>query len=573
MRLPRCTAVVGIVGLLLTSCQAEVAAPISHDAVPLTFSGERALETERDFVLQFPNRHSGQPNNHLAAEWLRQRFTQIGLRCAIDEWQVINYSRPFVFNNVVCKLSGATEQEILVMAHLDQAPTTVQGADNDGSGIAILLQLAELFAADSNRPYTLTFLATDAEEYGMLGSARYIETHAQRGKILAAISLDNLGHEYYDGLKVELTGQFAGYGPIWLALTAREAARAAGAKWDVRLRATFDQVTDQAAPVSFMDQGPEVAAGIPAIGLAGDVPPQSSALQFDLYHTPGDSLEHQTAESLGQSGLIADALIRQLLSMKSFPHESGPYLYFDGTGQVLRGVPLSLAFAGLVAIFLVASVLVARRSAKDMMRGWRDAAPHFLGLWFPLLGGIVLLYLLVAVGLMDVYARYPATIKDVHLLQPRWPAVVVFISGTTLLILWGRSLVRRVSRQLPAPRSQDVKSLSLLIIGLCGLYILAINPFSLLFMVPLLFWLLIRERAGRGRWLNVLFFALGGLVVYGLIYIFGFTVLHMNLAFLWYVMNMFSTRMIGFPIAAIVTAIIAAGLATVVSVPRAHQGG
>jgi hypothetical protein len=124
-----------------------------------------------------------------------------------------------------------------------------------------------------------------------------------------------------------------------------------------------------------------------------------------------------------------------------------------------------------------------------------------------------------------------------------------------------------------APRGQVIESLSFLINGLCGLFILAINPFSLLFMVPLLFWLLVREGAGRGPWLNILFFVLGGLVVYALIYEFGFTMLHMNLAFLWYLMNMFSIRMIGFPIAAVVTAIIAAGLAMVVSVPRAHDHG
>ena len=119
-------------------------------------------------------------------------------------------------------MPGASEKEILVIAHLDQASTTVQGADNDGSGIAILLHLAEIFTAEKDRSYTLTFVATDAEEYGMIGAQRYVGTHPNTENIIAGISLDNLGRNYYDGMNMELIGQYRNYGPIWLALTAQE---------------------------------------------------------------------------------------------------------------------------------------------------------------------------------------------------------------------------------------------------------------------------------------------------------------------------------------------------------------
>ena len=109
------------------------------------------------------------------------------------------------------------------------------------------------------------------------------------------------------------------------------------------------------------------------------------------------------------------------------------------------------------------------------------------------------------------------------------------------------------------------------IVALGGLYLLAINPFSLLFFVPLLFWFLIRGREGFGRVLDIVFFLLGGLVVYALIYIFGFQVLRYNLAFLWYILNMFSIRMIGFPTAAMITAVVAAGLTMIVNPPRASE--
>jgi hypothetical protein len=107
----------------------------------------------------------------------------------------------------------------------------------------------------------------------------------------------------------------------------------------------------------------------------------------------------------------------------------------------------------------------------------------------------------------------------------------------------------------------------MLILGIAGLYLLIINPFSLAFMLPLLFWLLIGNRRGVGSAADLVFFLLGGLVVYGLIYVFGFVVLRYDFAFFWYLMNMFSIGMVGFPVAVLVMAILAAGLAVIVKPP------
>ena len=561
--------------LALTSCQAEAAPTNSFDPAGLRFSGERALDLETEFVTRFTGRHSGQPNNELAAEWLQEQFTQSGWECSIDRWEIVNYSQPVPLNNVVCRLPGDSEQEILVTAHLDQASTTVQGADNDGSGIAILLELAGIFGAGTERPYSLTFVATDAEEYGMIGSARYIQTHPHPENIIADISLDNLGHEYYDGMNMELIGRYKGYGPIWLALAAREAARAGranGITWEVNLRAPFDQVTDQAAPVSFMDQGPGVAAGVPALGFAAHVPAEFADLHYQLWHDPDDTMEHQSAQALGQSGLIAEALIRQLLGMKSFPQESGPYLYFDSSGQALRGLPLWLIFIGIVGLFLLAGLLIDRRPLAAKLRSWRTALPHFLGLWLPLLASIVLLYGFVAVGLMDYYEEYPATTKDPALLNPRWPAVILFVIGLGVFLFVGRRLAGRVAGDRERPGFKQIKSFAMFVIGLGGIYVLVINPFALLFCLPLFFWLLIRGRKGFRRALDILFFLLGGLIVYALIYVFGFLVLRYDWLFLWYMLNMFSTQMITFPTAAVAMAMIAAGLAMIVNPPHGRRG-
>lgn len=547
--------------LLLAACSPAPQPATAYDPASLRFSGQRAFEIEAGFVQQFPNRSSGQPNNKLAAEWLMAAFTRLGWDCRLDEWEVINYSRTVPLRNVVCQLRGESPQEILVVAHHDQSPDTIQGADNDGSGIAILLHLAEIFAGEPAPNYTLVFAAVDAEEYGMLGTRRYIQTRPDMAPIIAGLSLDNLGKKWSNGMDMDPRGQFRGYGPLWLLLTAQESARAAGDVWIPQIRSPVDQALEQAVPVSFMDEGPIVAAGIPAFGFATRYAEGTGELAWETYHSPRDTLETESPGVLHQSGRIAEALIRQLLAMKEFPHESGPYLYLAENNVALRGWPLWAWFAGFVACFFVGSI---RASAGQLSF---DGLPHLLSLWLPLLASVVLLYLFVAVGLMDKYELYPATAKDEPLFQPRWPAVILFLIGLAIFLWLGRRLAGHFTDPASTPSAAQTKRLALLVVGLAGVYILIVNPFSLLFMIPLINWFFMRRRRGAGRALDIGLFLLGGLIVYVLFYFFGFVILRNNFAILWYLMMMFSIGMISFPSAIAITAIVGAGLSMVVTPP------
>ena len=92
--------------LLLTACSPTPVMQTSYDPAALRFDGQRAYTIEGQFVSQFPYRSSGQPNSRLAVDWLKEQFTSSGWSCQIDDWQVINYSKPVAMQNVVCKLPG-----------------------------------------------------------------------------------------------------------------------------------------------------------------------------------------------------------------------------------------------------------------------------------------------------------------------------------------------------------------------------------------------------------------------------------------------------------------------------------
>jgi hypothetical protein len=552
--------------LAISACAPAPKVEAQYNPADIRFSGEQTFAIEEQFVTNHPNRVSGSEESAAAATWLRDQFTDRGWSCEIDEWEAVLYGETTILRNVVCRLPGESDEEILVLAHHDIAPTTIQGADNDGSGIAILLHLAEIFAIETPLPYTLVFLADDAEEYGMLGSRRYVETHPDTEKIIAGISLDNLGRVYYEDMITELVGQYEGYGPIWLALAAREAAQAADTEWEVILKGPIDQVLNQAITISLTDQGPINAAGVPAIGFGAGYAAEYADIHHQCWHDPCDNMDLQSPDALQQSGIITEALIRQLLAMETFPASSGPYLYLDGSQEVFSGLPLYLIFIGFVSIFFIGSYLISRESLGEKFSGWLNALPHFLGLWLPLVASILLLYLLVAVGVMQKFTSYPGTTKDLSQLNPNWLAVSLFLVGLILFFAIGRWIVKRFAGDF-VPEFGYVKSLGFLIIGLISLVILIIDPFALLFFIPVLFWFLIGGRSGAGRILDVIFFLLGGLMIYALIYFFGFLILRYEFVFLWYFMTAISTGMFSFVDVAAGAAVMAAGLSMIIRPP------
>ncbi len=94
-------------------------------------------------------------------------------------------------NVVATKHSGA--QSVVIGGHLDSVPGT-PGANDNASGTAVMLELARVLAARPT-PYTLRFVAFDAEEIGLLGSAFMVGEmgEPERSATRAMINLDMVG--------------------------------------------------------------------------------------------------------------------------------------------------------------------------------------------------------------------------------------------------------------------------------------------------------------------------------------------------------------------------------------------
>lgn len=140
-----------------------------------------------------------------ARQWLVDEFERVGngrLQVGIQEFPVFYNGLATTPYNVVATLPGRTGSNdlIVIMAHYDnRAPeptdgeTYAPGANDNGSGIALLLESARLLSAfEWNQ--TIVFLAAAAEEQGTFGSRHFVQTAFLDGmNITAAINYDAVG--------------------------------------------------------------------------------------------------------------------------------------------------------------------------------------------------------------------------------------------------------------------------------------------------------------------------------------------------------------------------------------------
>ncbi|MGH8000374.1 MAG: M20/M25/M40 family metallo-hydrolase [Brasilonema sp.] len=127
-------------------------------------------------------------------EYIRQEFAQWG-SVEIHTFRV----RSKTCQNLILNLPSQAESQkgdlppILIGAHYDAVPGT-PGADDNATGVAVLLELARMFAAQPTK-YPLRLVAFDMEEYGLLGSTEYAAKLKQEEQPLRLmISLEMLGY-------------------------------------------------------------------------------------------------------------------------------------------------------------------------------------------------------------------------------------------------------------------------------------------------------------------------------------------------------------------------------------------
>jgi putative aminopeptidase FrvX len=129
---------------------------------------------------------------HLTAveNFIKAEFDSYGLNVERDFFSCLGET----FYNIIARLPGsASDGRIIVGAHLDSVVDT-PGADDNASGIAVLLETARLLS-QANLNSQVFLCAFNLEELNMIGSAAFAEKLKAAGaRVEAMISLEMVGY-------------------------------------------------------------------------------------------------------------------------------------------------------------------------------------------------------------------------------------------------------------------------------------------------------------------------------------------------------------------------------------------
>ncbi|MBN1987986.1 MAG: M20/M25/M40 family metallo-hydrolase [Bacteroidales bacterium] len=192
---------------------------------------------------------------------------------------------PLETSNVVGVIPGAVrgQRAIVVSAHYDHLGNDgalYAGADDNASGVAVVLELARLFRVMGYKPQNdIVFAFFGAEELGMLGSMAFVATRKQLAdSIVANINIDMIGR--VDSLHSKRNGYMYLLGAGKFAALGKAFAAADSLTPEISIDYSLDNANDIFGMYNLSDQRSFVAKQIPAVlvtsGLHGD------------YHTPRD---------------------------------------------------------------------------------------------------------------------------------------------------------------------------------------------------------------------------------------------------------------------------------------------
>lgn len=141
-------------------------------------------------------RYTGSEEEKASAEIIQKVLTDFGYETSLQTFEADKASGTNVI--AVKKASGPAPDILIVSAHHDSVAYG-PGADDNASGVAVLLETARVLAGLPTDT-EIRFVSFAGEEEGRLGSRAYVEslTDAERQRVIGDIQVDMLGyiHDY-----------------------------------------------------------------------------------------------------------------------------------------------------------------------------------------------------------------------------------------------------------------------------------------------------------------------------------------------------------------------------------------
>lgn len=289
--------------LALAACAGEAPPPAPE------INADRALAYAQAQVA-FGPRIPGTPAHAATAAWIDSVAHTLADTVQVQRWTHLSAagdSLPLV--NILAQFNPAATTRLLYVAHWDSRPradapdskdssVAVLGANDGASGVAVLLAVAEALKAT---PPTIgvDLLFVDGEDYGesftrpfrdvLIGSRHFAATKPEDYEPMFAVLFDMVGAHDLEILQ-------EGY-------SVANAPEVVERVWRVAEEIGQGSVFRRQANIAITDDHiPLLEAGIRTIDLIG--------WPYEYWHTPEDTFDKISAESLDAVGEVAVALVR-----------------------------------------------------------------------------------------------------------------------------------------------------------------------------------------------------------------------------------------------------------------------
>lgn len=193
-----------------TELRAEDYDPKPETPPALKISGQAAYQNLKDFVALGP-RPLGSAGHTKAEQFILTHLS--GAQMEQDQFNVQTAAGPFAMDNIVAKFPGKKDGIIVLAGHYDTnlplKNTTFVGANDGGSNVGLMLEIAAQLRTHPPDGYSIWLLFTDGEEatvnwtdadsvYGSKHLAKKWSADGTARKIRAFLLLDMIGDKDLD---------------------------------------------------------------------------------------------------------------------------------------------------------------------------------------------------------------------------------------------------------------------------------------------------------------------------------------------------------------------------------------
>jgi hypothetical protein len=441
--------------------------PAAHvsDLAPDAFSGADAFADTREFTQRFPDRRAGAPGDEALADVVEGRFRALGLETSRQRFFADVDGREQELSNVIGRLRGRSDREIVIMAHRDSAGRP--GAAS-ASGTAVLLELTQALDA-LDRSKTIVVVSSDGATADDAGARRFAEHYPGRDRVDVALVIDDIGAAAPRRPFVLPWSTDSNRASLATARTAevalrRETGAAAGSESWPR------QFMRLAWPLTLREQGPLVRSGLDAVTLTA---------HGELPRPPGaDPLSGVSADRLTRFGRAGFATVLAFDSPRF--RGGGPHRDLVMGRNVLPSWSLALLAAALTLPALVAAI-------DAVARARRRRAP--VGDWIGWALGASLAFGVVAAGaiVFELAGWLPRSIEEAvaPATAPSFWEAAPALAALGLLLALAWLTVRRVFageahlRDNASGAAAVALMLAVEVMALC-----VFNPYAALLLVP-----------------------------------------------------------------------------------------